>query len=117
VKLFRIEKQICVLRSTDGGTNGNYCGVVIIAGPLRIPLVLKDCVFNEACKWHDVEYNKLNWADPKVNSIALDAELLRRFLAIAGDSKKLKLQAYTMYTLARTWGRMRWGASRLGIIW
>jgi hypothetical protein len=113
-----VTKACWSTRDTSGNLGGDWCGVVInLPLSMTIPLVLRNCVFNDVCKWHDTEYNKLNWADKNTNSVALDAELLRRFLVIAGDSKKLKAQAYSMYFAARTWGRMRWGASRLGIIW
>ena len=117
MSFIRVSKSACYLKSTSGSSSGDFCGVVIHVGTLRIPLVLRNCVFNEVCKWHDVEYNKLNWSDKNTNSIALDKEMLRRFLVIASDSKKLILQAYLMYTFARTWGMMRWSVSRFGIIW
>lgn len=117
MSFIRVSKSACYLRSTAGDSFGDFCGVVIYIGTIRIPLVLRNCVFNEVCKWHDHEYNKLDWSNPKVNTKQLDREMLRRFLEIASSSFKLRIQAVIMFIFARLWGMMRWCVSRLGIIW
>lgn len=117
MSFIRVSKSACYLKSAAGDSFGDFCGVVLHIGSLTIPLVLRNCVFNEACKWHDKEYQKLDWSNWRTNSKALDYELLRQFFEIAGSNKKLKIQAVIMFSLARLWGKLHWGLARLGIIW
>ena len=94
----------------------DYCGLEFTIFGIVNPFIIKNCVFNEACKWHDDQY--ICHIDFKnVGTKAVDKEMLRRFLEIAGTNKKLIVQAYVMYFLARQWGKYRWLAAQFGYIW
>jgi hypothetical protein len=94
----------------DFGRSKGSCGVWIFK--LR-----KDNPFNEDGGWHDKQYQKINWPDPTQDSIDVDNKLFRRLISSANGNQDLIDEAYVLYAIARTWGKMRWGMARVGIIW
>jgi hypothetical protein len=102
--IYRIAKKV------DFGKSHGSCGVWIFK-------LIKDNPFNEDGKWHDLQYQKINWLDPTQNSIATDTGLMERFMISANGNQDLIDEAMVLYTIARSWGRMRYFLARLGIVW
>jgi len=77
----------------------------------------KDNPFNEDGKWHDLQYQKIDWPDPSQDSIDLDNKLFRKLIRSSNGNRDLIDMAYVLYTIARVWGCMRYFLARIGIIW
>jgi len=69
----------------------------------------KDHPFIDSCSIHDKQYDmRISGENNDLSSYSVDRAFLASMLSKAGDSLKLRAQAYLFYGLARTWGKFRW---------
>lgn len=66
-------------------------------------------VFLGACAKHDLQYDLRAQGElDEDTSYYADVRFYGDMLAIAGDNRWLRLQAWVLYSIARAWGKYRW---------
>ena len=104
----RISKALYwVWKNCDFGASHGSAGVWIFK-------LVKVNPFDVTAGWHDKQYSLIDW---KIGSGPLDAELLKRFMVDANGDQDLIDVAIVLYSLARTYGKLRFGLAKIGICW
>lgn len=95
-----------MMSKCDFNKSRGSCGVA--------PFKLKKSYFlNSACKWHDKAYADVDWSQ---GSAATDWEFYLKGLDLAKHDGE-RDEALVSYSIARLWGKMRFGLNKIGIKW